>query len=1237
MSSTTHTPTNTTTADTLRRLFQERIVFIDGAMGTMIQRYDLSEDDFRGERFKNHPKPVKGNNDLLSITQPQIIEAIHRLYLEAGADIIETNTFSAQRLSMADYAMEDLSHELNVASAHAARRAVDAFIQDNPDRQCFVAGAIGPTNRALSLSPDVNRPAYRAVTYDQVHAIYKEQVDGLLEGGVDLLLIETIFDTLNAKAALHAIEDVFEARGERVPIMISVTITDNSGRTLSGQTIEAFWASVEHADPLTIGINCALGPEEMRPFIEELHQIAPTYLSCYPNAGLPNEFGEYDMTPEKMGLIVREFVKEGWINVIGGCCGTTPDHIEQIIKQTRDLKPRQTPDIEGQTRYSGLEPFIIRPESNFTMVGERTNVTGSRKFARLIRDNLYEEALSVARDQVEGGANIIDINMDEGMLDSVAAMTDFLNLLATEPDIARVPFMIDSSRFEVIEAGLKCTQGKAIVNSISLKEGEEKFIEQAKLVRRYGAAVVVMAFDEQGQATDAERKFAICKRAYDILTSDRVGFSPHDIIFDANILTVATGMEEHNHYAIEYIEGVRRIKQELPGARTIGGVSNISFSFRGNNTVREAIHASFLYHAIQAGLDMGIVNAGQLAVYEDVEPELLEAVEDVLFDRREDATERLVDLAERFKSNDTSRQKKQDEWRSLPVNERLAQALVRGNMDHMEQDVFEALPSFARPLELIEGPLMDGMRIVGNLFETGKMFLPQVVKSARAMKRAVSLLLPLMEQDGEGARKQGTILLATVKGDVHDIGKNIVGVVLSCNNYEVVDMGVMVPADKILKKAREIGADIIGLSGLITPSLDEMVHVAKEMQRLGMTQPLLIGGATTSRKHTSIKIAPHIETPAIHVLDASRVVNVASNLLSPTAKAKFLEENARTQERDRALYMARQGKAILPFEEARQNMPALTFDASTMATPQAFGVQEMTLHIRDLYDYIDWTPFFITWGFKDVYPRVLEDEQHGESASELFAHAKEMLEELSKDEQYQAHGTFGFFHANRSSDSPETIVLWKDETRQEELARLEMLRQQQRRAGEEQSNLSLADYVAPESSGLTDSMGAFAVTSGEALEELAKRYEEADDDYNMILVKSLADRLAEAFAEYLHAHVRNLWGYGQQEGLSNAELIAEKYRGIRPAPGYPACPDHTEKATLWELLDVERRTGIQLTESFAMWPGAAVSGWYFAHPESRYFSMGLVGKDQVEDYARRKDMSVEEAERWLAQNLGYEP
>ena len=1218
-------------AETLSALLRERILFIDGAMGTMIQRYGLSEEDFRGERFADHPVDLKGNNDLLSLTRPEIIEAIHTEYLEAGADIIETNTFSAQRLSMADYGMEALSYELNVASAQCAKRAVARFEREHPDRRAFVAGAIGPTNRALSLSPDVNQPAFRAVSYDQVRQIYREQIEGLLDGGVDLLLIETIFDTLNAKAAIYAAEEVFKARSERVPVMISVTITDNSGRTLSGQTVEAFWASVAHAKPLSVGINCALGPEEMRPFIEALSQVAPTFVSCYPNAGLPNAFGEYDMSPEQMGQIVAEYAQAGYVNLVGGCCGTTPAHILQIVSQSKGFKPRQLPVIPKRSRYSGLEVLELRQESNFTMVGERTNVTGSRRFARLVLKGEYEQAVRVARDQVEGGANIIDINMDEGMLDGPEAMTTFLNLIATEPDVARVPLMIDSSRFEVIEAGLKCVQGKAIVNSISLKEGEEAFKRQAEIVRRHGAAVVVMAFDEQGQATDTERKVAICERAHAILTGE-LGFAPEDIIFDANILTVATGMKEHDAYAVNYIEAVRQIKARLPGVKTIGGVSNISFSFRGNEVVREAIHASFLYHAIQAGLDMGIVNAGQLAIYEEVEPELLEAVEDVLFCRHEEATERLVELAERYQSEAApQRQKKQDAWRELPVVERLAQALVRGVMDHMEQDVFEALPQFDRPLQLIEGPLMDGMRIVGDRFERGKMFLPQVVKSARAMKRAVALLLPLMEQDGEQAKTQGTILLATVKGDVHDIGKNIVGVVLSCNNYRVVDLGVMVPANVILEKAKEIEADLIGLSGLITPSLDEMVHVAKEMKRLNMSQPLLIGGATTSRKHTSIKIAPHYEHGAIHVLDASRVVNVASSLLGgPHKKTTYLKEIEALQQRDRELYRVRQGRGLLSFEGARANRLQLAFD--DLPQVQRYGAQTVEMPLKELVEYIDWTPFFITWGYRDIYPRVLEHEDYGESASELFEHAQAMLKALVDSGEHMAQGVYGFFPANSEG---ERIVLWEDSSRSAPRLHLEMLRQQQQRAGEEQSNLCLSDYIAPREHERADVIGAFAVTSGESLDKLAERYEHAEHDiYNALMVKSLADRLAEAFAERLHERARE--ELGQQEALSKAELIEERYRGIRPAPGYPACPDHTEKRAIWELLQVEERAGITLTESCAMWPGAAVSGWYFAHPEARYFSVGLIGQDQVIDYAERKGMSLEEAERWLAPNLGYD-
>ena len=1223
----------TTTTSTLEALMAERILILDGAMGTMIQRFDLQEEDFRGTRFADHLGELKGNNDMLSLTRPDIIREIHIEYLEAGADIIETNTFSAQRISMADYGLESISKELNTASAKLARQAVETFTRTHPDRTCFVAGAIGPTNQTLSLSRDVEDPSARGTSYDEVRAAYREQVEGLLDGGVDLFLVETIFDTLNAKAALSAVQQGCEARGVDVPIMISVTITDNSGRTLSGQTIEAFWASVAHADPLSVGINCALGPKEMRPFVADLHAVAPVYLTCYPNAGLPNAFGAYDMEGEEMGAIMREYAEEGWLNMVGGCCGTTPDHIRAIAKAVEGLPFRRAPEGAGHTTYAGLEPLELRPDSNFTMVGERTNVTGSRKFARLVREESFEEATSVALDQVRGGANIIDVNMDEGMIDSAKVMTTFLNILATEPDIARVPIMIDSSRFEVIEAGLKCVQGKAIVNSISLKEGEEVFIRQARTVKQYGAAVVVMAFDEEGQATSADRKVAICERAYHILV-DQVGFDPRDIIFDANILTVATGMSEHNDYAIHFIEAVRQIKERLPGVKTIGGVSNISFSFRGNNVVREAIHASFLYHAIRAGLDMGIVNAGQLEVYEDVDPELMEYVEDVLFNRREDATERLVEFAEGLKGHKTSK-KDAEAWRALGVEERLSHALVRGITEHIEEDLAEALPRFDRPLEIIEGPLMKGMGVVGDLFGEGKMFLPQVVKSARAMKRAVAYLLPFMEEDRrEGdKRTQGKILLATVKGDVHDIGKNIVGVVLGCNNYEVIDLGVMVSADTILREAKANDVDAIGLSGLITPSLDEMVHVAKEMKRLQMTLPLLIGGATTSRKHTSIKIAPHYDQPVVHVIDASRVVGVMGSLLQPQKRKDYVRDLDAIQQRDRDVYALRGDRALLSFEQARSNRATFEFDDETMATPATYGVHRVDVGFDVLRDFIDWTPFFITWGFRGIYPNVLEQETTREAASELFEHANTMLDDLIA-QKMSATGVYGFFRANSDGDD---VVLWSEEKGGEELERLCMLRQQRQRPGDEQANMSLADFVAPLDATRADTVGAFAVTSGAHLDALSDSYDEQGDDYNSILVKSLADRLAEAMAEHLHLQVRREWGYGESEDLNNDDLVSEKYRGIRPAPGYPACPDHTEKAKIWDLLNVSERAGITLTESYAMWPGAAVSGWYFAHPESRYFSVGLIGEDQVESYAARKGMSKEEAERWLSPNLGYEP
>jgi 5-methyltetrahydrofolate--homocysteine methyltransferase len=1223
-----------TTPSALERAISERILFMDGAMGTMIQRHGLEEEDYRGDLLADHPSDLKGNNDLLVLTRPDVIRGIHGEYFAAGADIVETNTFNANWISQEEYGTQAHVRAINLEAARIAREVADEWTARTPERPRFVAGSIGPTNATLSLSPDVNRPAYRSRSFDDLRTAFREQAEALIEGGVDALLLETILDTLNVKAAVVALEEAFEATGKRLPVMISVTITDASGRTLSGQTIEAFWISVKHAEPLTIGINCALGPEEMAPYVERIAQVAPTYTCIYPNAGLPNEFGGYDLGPEAMAETISGFARQGWVNLVGGCCGSTPEHIEAIKRASEGFGPRTPPAPRERTIYAGLEPFEILPESSFTMVGERTNVTGSRRFARLIREGDFDAATAVARDQVEGGANIIDVNMDEGLIDSVEAMRTFLNTIAADPDIARVPVMIDSSRFEVIRAGLECVQGKAIVNSISLKEGEEEFKARAREVQRFGAAVVVMAFDEQGQATETDHKFEICQRAYRILV-DEVGFDPHDIIFDANILTVATGIDEHANYAINFIEAVRRIKAELPGARTIGGVSNVSFSFRGNDVVREAIHSAFLYHAIQAGFDMGIVNAGQLEVYEEVDPKLLERVEDVLFNRREDATERLVELAETLKGEGGGKKRERDlSWREADVGARLSHALIKGIDEYVVEDTEEARAALGRPLDVIEGPLMDGMRVVGDLFGKGKMFLPQVVKSARVMKKAVAYLEPFMEAEKDGeSTSQGTVLMATVKGDVHDIGKNIVGVVLQCNSYEVIDMGVMVSPDKILKKAREVGADAIGLSGLITPSLDEMVTVAKQMEREGFDVPLLIGGATTSRKHTSIKIAPHYSQPTVHVLDASRVVDVMSGLLNPERREAFEAQNVANQERDRQVYAVRQGRPLLTLEQARARRATYDWDQVDVRTPSFFGPRAVEVPVSELAPYIDWTPFFITWGFRDVYPRVLTNADHGEAASELFENAKQMLEGWCAESELVARGVYGFFKANAQGDD---IVLWADEPGGAELGRVCTLRQQQERPGEEQANMALADYVAPVGTGVEDALGAFAVGAPRELEERAAAFEAGGDDYNAIMVKALADRLAEAFAEYLHAQARRDWGYGLEEDLTNEELIAEKYRGIRPAPGYPACPEHTEKAKIWSLLGVEERAGIELTSSYAMYPGAAVSGWYFGHPEARYFSVGLLGKDQVADYAARKGMSLEEAEKWLATGLGYE-
>jgi 5-methyltetrahydrofolate--homocysteine methyltransferase len=1208
-------------------------MIFDGAMGTMIQSYRLEEHDFRGEAFADHESPLKGDNDLLSITRPDVIAEIHRAFLDAGADIIETNTFNANAASQADYNLADQSYAINLASARIARQAADEFTAQTPDKPRFVAGAVGPTTKTLSISPHVTDPAFRSMTYDQLRAAYADQIRGLLDGGVDLLLPETSFDTLNIKAAIHAIEDVFAERGTRLPVILSGTIVDASGRTLSGQTVEAFNISVSHADALAIGLNCSLGTAQIRPFIQELSRVAPRFISCYPNAGLPNEMGEYDQTPEEMAVLMRELAENGWVNLIGGCCGTTPEHIHAISRAVEGLAPREVPEIEPFPRFSGLEPLTIRPEVNFTMIGERTNVTGSRRFARLIQNDDFEGALSVARDQVEGGANILDVNMDEGLLDSEQAMTTFLNLIATEPDIARIPIMIDSSRFSVIEAGLKCVQGKAVVNSISLKEGEEAFLERARLVRRYGAGVVVMAFDEEGQAVTADRKVAICERAYRILTEE-AGFEPGDIIFDPNILTVATGMEEHNDYAVAFIEAVRRIREKFPRTNTSGGVSNLSFSFRGNNPVREAMHAAFLYHAIDAGLNMGIVNAGQLEVYEEIKPDLKERVEDVLFNRRSDGTERLVEFAETVKGKGKQRVV-DDSWRDNDVGARLSHALVNGITDYIEEDVEEARVAHERALGVIEGPLMDGMSIVGDLFGAGKMFLPQVVKSARVMKKAVAYLLPYMEAEKTSAsdRKQKRILMATVKGDVHDIGKNIVGVVLGCNGYEVIDLGVMVPCETILETALREEVDIIGLSGLITPSLDEMVYNAQEMTRRGIEIPLLIGGATTSKRHTAVKIAPGYSGTTVHVLDASRATQVARSLLNPELRPAFDAGVIAEFERERDIYARRKAKKLLTYEQALTNRLAFELGGEPPA-PDFTGARLLDpVPLQEIVPYIDWTPFFVVWELKGTFPKILEHPRFGEVATELYENAQSLLTSIVAEDRLTARAVYGFFPANSDGDD---VILWSDDSRKTERVRLNMLRQQRIKAGDEQPNLSLADFIAPTESGLADYLGLFAVTSGIGVEQLVAAFEGDHDDYSAIMVKALADRLAEALAELLHERVRGHWGIENGSSLTKDELLKERYRGIRPAPGYPACPDHTEKRKLFDLLDAEAKTGISLTEHFAMSPAASVCGWYFSHPRSRYFTVGLLGRDQIEDYAGRKGMSVQEVERWLSPNLGYE-
>ncbi|BCA53314.1 homocysteine-N5-methyltetrahydrofolate transmethylase, B12-dependent [Nitrospira sp. KM1] len=1222
----------------LHTLLEQRIAILDGAMGTMIQQRKLDEAAFRGDRFKDWPKDLKGHNDLLNLTQPTVIEDIHRQYFEAGADIVETNTFNSQSISLADYQMEALAYELSKAGAECAKRARVYVQAADPSRYCFVAGAIGPTTKTSSISTDVNHPGARSVTYDDLVKAYSEQVRGLLDGGVDLLLVETIFDTLNAKAAFFAIQQVFDTVGRRVPIMASVTfIQAGSNRGVTGQTVEAFWNSISHVPLLSVGMNCALGPAEMRPLIQELSQIAPVYLSAHPNAGLPNPLlpTGFPETPETLAPQLREWAQNGWLNIVGGCCGTTPAHIKLIAQSVRDIDPRKIPPVEPYTRLSGLEAVTIRPESNFVNIGERTNVTGSPAFAKLILANDYETALSVARQQVEGGAQIIDINMDEGMLDSKAAMETFLRLVAAEPDISRVPIMVDSSKWEVLETGLRNIQGKAVVNSISLKEGETKFIEQATLVKRFGAAVVVMAFDERGQADTLERKKEICARSYEVLTK-QVGLPPEDIIFDPNILTVATGIEEHNGYAVNFIEATRWIKANLPRAKVSGGISNISFSFRGNNVVREAMHAAFLYHAVGAGLDMGIVNAGQLAVYEEVPKDLLELVEDVLLNRRPDATERLVNFAETVKQKGKAAVK-DDEWRKGTVEERLSHALVKGITDYIEGDTEEARQKYPKPLSVIEGPLMAGMNVVGDLFGAGKMFLPQVVKSARVMKKAVAYLMPFMEEEKRALgnyQSQGRVLLATVKGDVHDIGKNIVGVVLACNNYEVIDLGVMVPCEKILATAKDRKADIVGLSGLITPSLDEMVHVAKEMTREGFSVPLLIGGATTSKAHTAVKIAPSYEPSVVHVLDASRAVGVVGNLLNPDNKPTFVHQIRDDYKRIRQVHMDRTVKTLLPLAKARSHALVTDWAGADIPVPQHLGRQVIAdQSLTDLVPFIDWSPFFHTWELRGKYPAIFDDAVVGTKAKELFEDAERLLNQIVKDSLLKANAVYGLFAASAVGDD---ITLYSDETRTHILTVFHTLRQQSEKP-QDQANLALADYVAPEVTGRKDHIGAFAVTAGIGLDELCRQFDRDHDDYNSIMAKALADRLAEAFAEYLHKRVREEWGYGKAERLTHEDLIKEEYRGIRPAPGYPACPDHTEKRQLFDLLDVEGQTGITLTESFAMLPGASVSGLYFAHPQARYFAVGKIGKDQVEDYAGRKGMPVNDVERWLAPNLNYDP
>jgi 5-methyltetrahydrofolate--homocysteine methyltransferase len=1223
--------------NTFHDALQQRILFLDGAMGTMIQSYELEEGDYRGERFKDWPTSLKGNNDLLSLTQPEIIRDIHKAYLDVGADIIETNTFNANRISMADYAMEELAFEINKASAQIARLVADEMTAQTPHKPRFVAGVLGPTNRTASLSPDVNDPGYRNISFNQLVEIYAQATEGLMDGGADLILIETIFDTLNAKAAAFAVEQVFDKRSEKLPVMISGTITDASGRTLSGQTTEAFCNSLRHVEPVSIGLNCALGPKELRQYVEILSNIADSHVSAHPNAGLPNEFGEYDETPQDVAGEIEEWAEQGFLNIVGGCCGTTPDHIRAIVEAVSKYPPRKIPDLPRQCQLAGLEPFNISADSLFVNVGERTNVTGSARFKRLIMEGDYEAALDVARQQVENGAQIIDINMDEGLLESQQAMVRFLHLIASEPDISRVPIMIDSSKWEIIEAGLQCIQGKGVVNSISMKEGEQKFIEQARLVRRYGAAAIVMAFDEKGQADTAARKNEICQRAYEILTT-QVGFPPEDIIFDPNIFAIATGIEEHNNYAVDFIDSIKYIKQKLPHALISGGVSNVSFSFRGNNPVREAIHAVFLYHAIKAGMDMGIVNAGQLAIYSDIPRELKDIVEDVVLNRNDGATEALLDIADKYRGDGKAIENKEDQaWRSLDINQRLEHALVKGITEFIEQDTEQARQQFSQSLEVIEGPLMDGMNVVGDLFGEGKMFLPQVVKSARVMKQAVAYLMPYLEAEksSDDMSTNGKILMATVKGDVHDIGKNIVGVVLQCNNYEIVDLGVMVSAETILKTAREQNVDIIGLSGLITPSLDEMVHVAREMKRQGFKIPLLIGGATTSRVHTAVKIEQNYDEAVVYVKDASRAVGVASALLSKTQGLVFRQEIRDEYEQVRKLHAGKKSrKKFLTIEQARDNRTTIDWTAYKPPVPKKMGLNVIQdIALSELVEFIDWTPFFHAWELAGSYPKILNDEIVGEEAQKLFADAKSMLREIVEQNQLKAKAVYGFYPASSRGDD---IVIYTSDTRDKELMVMHHLRQQNQKPPGK-PNQCLADFVAPESTGLHDYLGAFAVTAGIGLDPIVEKFEAQHDDYSAIIAKALADRLAEAATEWLHKKVRiEDWAYAQTEQLDNQALIKEMYQGIRPAPGYPACPDHTEKASLWDLIEPHKNVGITITESFAMLPMASVSGFYFSHPQARYFGLGNIEKDQVKDYAERKKQSLSAVERWLAPVLNYD-